>query len=202
MAEPSGSFETAGSFAGQGLAAGTRVATAIGWRAVETIQAGDAVLTFDNGMQTVRDVRRITFRSDPAQHGAHMQPVLVPVGALGNRVPMILLPEQGVLVESDAASDAMGDPFALVPAHTLAGYRGIHADHQPREITVITICFEKPQVIYAESGTLVYCPQAHLDLLDMVKPDYSIMSTKDAKFLVECMQYEDLTGPTGLGLAA
>ena len=36
-----------------GLVAGTRIATAMGWRAVEAIAVGDLVLTFDNGLQPV-----------------------------------------------------------------------------------------------------------------------------------------------------
>lgn len=199
LAEPSGSYDTAACFAGQGLVGGTCIATATGWRGVETIQAGDMVLTFDNGMQAVAAVRRTTFRTNPAQARPQTLPLVVPVGALSNRVPLVLLPEQGVMVESDAASDSMGDPFAVVPAHTLTGYRGIRADYEPRELTLVTVCFERPQVVYAEAGTLIYCPQAHVDLLNMVKQEYKLLPLHEARFLVECMQYEDET--TGVGVS-
>ncbi|MGC9420245.1 MAG: Hint domain-containing protein, partial [Rhodovulum sp.] len=41
-----------------GFAAGTEIATTLGWRTVETLQPGDRVLTFDHGSQPVRAVQR------------------------------------------------------------------------------------------------------------------------------------------------
>lgn len=43
------------------LLSGTRVATVMGWRAVEALAAGDVVLTFDSGLQKLTEVRRDTF---------------------------------------------------------------------------------------------------------------------------------------------
>ncbi|WP_241525652.1 Hint domain-containing protein [Pseudophaeobacter leonis] len=39
-----------------GLLAGTHVASNLGWRPVEALCAGDKVLTFDHGMQTIVEV--------------------------------------------------------------------------------------------------------------------------------------------------
>jgi hypothetical protein len=204
----SASQEAAAAFSGHGLIAGTKVASALGWRSVEAIGAGDKVLTFDNGMQTVTNVRRTTFRVNDSEANANALPVVVPVGALGNRVPLTLLPEQGVMVESDAASDANGDPFAIVPAAALSGYRNIAPTYQARDFEVVTLYFETPQVVYAEAGTLIYCPAAPVDLLNMIGTEaefYDVLSTQDAAMLVECMQYEDLTAayrPAGYSPAA
>ena len=38
-----------------GLLAGTRVATAMGWRRVDAISEGDQILTFDNGLIPIRE---------------------------------------------------------------------------------------------------------------------------------------------------
>ncbi|THH37099.1 hypothetical protein E4Z66_09195 [Aliishimia ponticola] len=194
VAEPSGAFETESRDAGHALVAGTRIATGLGWRPIETVRRGDQVLTFDNGLQRVADVRRTSFRAAPSNARGETTPVIIPAGALGNRVEMRLLPGQGVLVESDEASDAMGDPFALVPAHTLVGYRNICHDAQTRDLEVVTICFDKPQVIYAEAGTLIYCPQATVDLLDVARPTYELLDIPSAEEIVNSMILEDITG--------
>lgn len=41
-----------------GFAAGTQVATNLGWRDVKTLQKGDMVLTFDDGLQKITHIDR------------------------------------------------------------------------------------------------------------------------------------------------
>lgn len=196
MTERSGAMNGSSAFAGHGLITGTRVASNLGWRPVDALMAGDKVLTFDNGMQTVTEVRRTKLWVGATQVPAHMMPIVIPANVLGNRVDIRLLPEQGVMVESDAATDAQGDPFAVVAASGLEGYRGIYRETKAHELEIITLFFAAPQVIYAEGGLLVYCPQAHLALNDMLNTGaqpYDILDEAETAFLVECMQYEDQT---------
>ena len=40
-----------------GLVAGTNVASNLGWRAVDALSVGDMVLTFDNAMQPIVEIR-------------------------------------------------------------------------------------------------------------------------------------------------
>ena len=56
--EMSGAYDGGLTAATHGLMAGTRVASNLGWRAVEALAPGDLVLTFDNGMQPIAEVRR------------------------------------------------------------------------------------------------------------------------------------------------
>ncbi|WP_299375759.1 Hint domain-containing protein [uncultured Tateyamaria sp.] len=177
----------------RGHLAGTRVATAMGWRAVEALAAGDLVLTFDNGLQPLVEIRREVFwvadMMAPSAYGA----VVVPVGALGNSAELELLPDQGVLVESDAACDAHGDPFAVVPAKALTGFRGITRTAPRTQIEVITLIFDAAQVIYAEGGALLHCPPAIVTLGELGDQtrDYDVIRARDAEFLVACMEAED-----------
>ena len=178
-----------------GLLSGTRVATVMGWRVAEALAPGDMVLTFDNGLQELVDVRRETFWAGdmmcPTAYGA----VCVPAGAMGNAQDLELMPDQGVLIESDAACDAYGDPFAVIAAKTLVGYRGIRRAAPRTQIELITLVFASEQVIYAEGGALVHCPDLTLTLpgqrADMC--GYDVIPTRDASFLVECMILEDQT---------
>ncbi|WP_299622536.1 Hint domain-containing protein [uncultured Tateyamaria sp.] len=177
----------------RGLLSGTRIATAMGWRAVEALAPGDMVLTFDNGLRPLIEVRREVFWVADMMIPAAYASVYVPAGALGNSADLELLPDQGVLIESDAACDAQGDPFAVIPAKALDGFRGIRRTPPRTQIEVIVLVFADEQVIYAEGGALIHCPRAHLrlDQLGCETHSYELVPAREAAFLVECMMVED-----------
>lgn len=180
----------------RGLLAGTQVATAMGWRAVEALAPGDLVLTFDNGLRPLAEVRRDTFWVADMMVPAAYASVIVPAGALGNANELELLPDQGVLIESEAACDAYGDPFAVVAAKTLTGYRGISRAGPRTQVEVITLVFEDEQIIYADGGALVHCARGHMRLCDLEGrlDGYDVLPVRDAGFIVECMILEDQSG--------
>lgn len=200
------SVETSGAYDGglstmtHGLTAGTRVASNLGWRAIEALAVGDLVLTFDHGMREITEVRRASLWVDAPDTAPAMWPVIVPVGALGNRDELTLLADQGVLVESDAASDMYGDPFAVIPAHTLDGVRGITRAAPSQQVEMIAVYFADEQVIYAEGGALIHCP-ANLTTLDKfidAQPaTYDVLCVRDAAFLAECLVMEDAVLASG-----
>lgn len=176
-----------------GLIEGTHVASSLGWRPVETICAGDRVLTFDHGMQMVIDIQR-------EEHEHRLLPpycpVHVPAGALHNHRDLWLMPAQGMMVECDAVQDILGDPFAVIPAGTLDGFRGIRAVPTESVIQVTTLAFETDQAIYVEGGMLAYCPRPRSLLADdgaAAVPLYNILSCDEARAMVELMLSSDET---------
>ena len=200
------STETTGAFDGgrsqltHGLMAGTNVASNLGWRAIDALAVGDKVLTFDNGMKEITEIRRASMWLDAADTDEALWPVIVPAEVLGNRDELVLLGDQGVLVESDAVSDAHGDPFAVIPACALVGVRGIHRRQPQQHVELIAVHFEKEQIIYAEGGALLHCPRdmSTLDkFLDQPDSAYDVLSIKDAAFLAECLVVEDQITTTG-----
>ena len=180
----------------------TKVATLTGWRVIEGIVPGDKVLTFDEGFQTVRSVGRHivgTFgdREDPAHW-----PLFVPEGAMGNRADMMLLPDQAVTIESDLAERIYGDPFVMIPAKSLEGYRGIRRIAPPAEIAVFTLHFDDDQVVFANMGALFHCP-AQSDLMSTLLGGYEVMSLAQADLLVALMELDEQgLPPTPHALAA
>ncbi|MDD7969764.1 Hint domain-containing protein [Roseinatronobacter alkalisoli] len=137
-----------------GLLPGTLIGTASGWRGVETIQPGDLVLTFDNGMQRIEANHKVTIAqaSLPA-HKAFM--MVIPAGVLGNRKQITLLPCQEVIVESDLAEIDFGEPFVLIQALMLEGYGGIHRAPITGDVTVHMLTFASEQVIHCAGAALV-----------------------------------------------
>ncbi len=195
MIETSGAYDGTSAAKVSGLVAGTKVATPMGWRAVEGVIAGDKVLTFDQGMQTVVEVRRSALWRGERRCPPAFWPLEVPAGALGNRDVMWLLPQQAVVVESDAAEACLGDPFALMPANALSGLRGIAPVQPHREIEIITLHFADDQVVFANSGALFFCPAAVDLLVDVIEgpkeSPYHLLDIDDAKMLARYIAAED-----------
>lgn len=171
-----------------GLVAGTKVATKSGWAAVETIKAGQQVLTFDGGLQTVVAVTRHVLIANTNDVAAY--PMSVPSGALGNLEEMTILPHQPVLIESDLAEEMTGDPFALISASALEGVRGIIQIRPSSYVEVIELHFAQDEIVFANIGALFLC-RAKADLMsDMGASDYCVLPDELAHDLVDCLAME------------
>ena len=166
-----------------GLIGGTRVATPRGWCPVEILHPGDSVLTFDHGMQTVREIGRSTPWSGAVLFGPADWPLRVPAGALGNRSDLLLQPRQPVLLESDFAESRFGDPFAQVQAATLLGVRGIVRVPPSPRLEAFTLRFPGAEVIFASAGALCLCPAG--PRLDAEGELYSLLAEGPARLVVE-----------------
>ncbi|MFK7938837.1 MAG: Hint domain-containing protein [Roseovarius sp.] len=177
-----------------GLITGTRVATGLGWRKVEALGEGDMVLTFDAGLQRITKITREVIWNEARACPQRFWPLNVPAGALGNRDALTILPDQYVMVESDAGEDLFGDPFSLIPASALVGVNGIAAVPAQHGLEAIVLHFENDQVVFAETGVLYYCPSA-CGLLDRVVATHSTapyvaLTQEDADVLVMCIENE------------
>ena len=148
-----------------GLIAGTLVATELGWQRVEDLHTGDRVVTFDNGMQRLKSVRISTLWTSEHSAPRKTWPLEVPKGVLGNRTTMQILPEQTLLIESDVAEQMFGDPFTMVPAGALDGYKGIARVPPKREMIVVALEFDREEVVYANGTTLVHCANTRVNLV-------------------------------------
>lgn len=139
-----------------GLLSGTQISTLEGWRPVETIEPGDVVVTFDNALQKVTQVHRVTIDTERLPQDKRF--VLdVPATVLGNRADLTMLPAQEVLLETDLAESLYGDPFTLVPMHMLEGMRGISRRALDLPVPLFMLTFAQEQLVLAEGMTLALC---------------------------------------------
>ena len=159
------------------------------------IKAGDQVLTFDGGLQTVIEVRRQILFAAATSVPYAWRPLQVPIGALGNRTTMHILPGQNVLIESDIAEELYGDPFALIPAAALEGYKGITRADPTMRIEVATLHFAQDQIVYANIGALFMCPRAGDLMHDLfatpVPTPYKALSMSEANMVLSWLEVED-----------
>lgn len=139
-----------------GLAVGTMVQTPYGMQRIEALQPGDLVMTFDNGPQPIAAIHSTTIAgaSLPRHKAFVMQ---VPAEALGNNRPVRMLPNQEVLIESDIAEEVTGDPFVLIPAVLLGGYRRLETEALAKDFKVIMLTFQNEQILQVEGGLWVAC---------------------------------------------
>lgn len=141
---------------GLGIMAGTRVATAVGMRAVESLKVGDKVVTFENRLQPVEWIeRRVIWCGRNAEELAW--PLHVPSGALANRDEMYLMPAQAIVIDCELAEQVFGSPYLRVPATALIGRFGITRQRPQQALEVVRFGFAQPEVVFANSGAMFHC---------------------------------------------
>ncbi|WP_318843216.1 Hint domain-containing protein [Gemmobacter serpentinus] len=108
---------------------GTLIATPRGEIPVEQLQAGDRVITRDNGIQQIRWVGRKDLTWADLSLNPHLKPILIRQGSLGNGLPerdMMVSPNHRVLVANDRTALYFDEHEVLVAAKHLVAGRGIH----------------------------------------------------------------------------
>ena len=171
----------------EGIFADTPIATPVGWRPAGGMVAGSKVMTFDGGVQIVEQVQYAPYLSNHA----NLWPLLVPIGALGNKDELVLLPNQKVLLESDTAEDLFNDPFALIPAYVLDGWRGISRYRPQSGRAVVQIRFARSQIVYASRGVLLACAGDPMMEHSADLPDYVLCTPAQARDLMACIMAQD-----------
>ena len=109
---------------------GTLIATPRGEVPVESLQAGDKIITRDNGMQEVRWIGRRDLTWGDLAAAPHLKPILVRAGSLGHGLPdrdLMVSPNHRLLVANDRTALYFDEHEVLVAAKHLTAARGIHS---------------------------------------------------------------------------
>lgn len=169
-----------------GILVGTAIATSFGWRPVEAICCGDMVLTFDHGFRSVAGVCRVLLWDGRGTCPAALRPVRIDANVLDNTQDVVVLPEQGIMVESDAAVDHRGDPFAVLMPRSMEAYGFADCVEQSQPIEAIVLEFEDDEVVYGQSGLHFHIPAAG-DLFEETNPalQYKVLNTEETFEVLE-----------------
>ncbi len=133
---------------------GTRIATPKGERKVEELQVGDRVITRDNGIQEIRWVGARDMSGADLERAAHLKPVLIRQGALGNDLPerdMMVSPNHRVLVANDKTALYFEEREVLVAAKHLTGLDGVDIV-DVSHTTYIHIMFDQHEVVLSDGA--------------------------------------------------
>ncbi|WP_313348892.1 Hint domain-containing protein [Paracoccus sp. (in: a-proteobacteria)] len=124
--------------------AGTMVETPNGLVAIETLKAGDLVVTTD-GVKPLSWIGKRHLSIVDLAGNPKLLPVLIPAGSFGNGLPtedVRFSPQHRVVVRSAIAQRMFGAQEVLAPVKHLIGYNGIEIDGEAQEVTYIHLMFD------------------------------------------------------------
>ncbi len=133
---------------------GTLIATPRGEMRVEDLKIGDRVITRDNGIQDIRWVGARDMGGQELAEAAHLNPILIRQGALGNGLPerdMMVSPNHRVLVANDKTALYFEDREVLVAAKHLTGLEGIDRV-EVSNVTYIHFMFAQHEVVLSDGA--------------------------------------------------
>jgi hypothetical protein len=133
---------------------GTLIATPKGEVPVESLKAGDKVITRDNGIQEVRWAGSKVLSTSSMMVNPHMRPVMIRRGSLGNGLPerdMMVSPNHRVLVANDRTALYFDEHEVLVSAKHLVGGKGIFTA-ESMGTTYIHFMFDQHEVVLTDGA--------------------------------------------------
>lgn len=166
------------------FAAGTLILTPGGPRPVETLRAGDLVLTADRGPRPVRWAGSCTLEGRALARNPALRPVRIAAHALGPGLPardLVVSQQHRVLVRSRIAARLFGAAEILVAAKHLAGLEGISVIQDCDRVTYVHVMFDAHEIVMAEGAAteslyagpeaIRMLPEASLAELRLLFPD-------------------------------
>lgn len=126
--------------------AGTRIRTPLGERPIETLQAGDEVVTMDRGVRPVRWIGRRAVRGE-----GEFAPILIRKGTIGNRRDLRVSPQHRMLISGWRAELLFGESEVLVAAKHLVNGRSI-LPAPCGEVEYVHLMFDRHEVIFSEGA--------------------------------------------------
>ncbi len=133
---------------------GAMIATPRGEVPVETLRAGDRVITRDNGIQEIAWSGARTLTRRELSEGDGMKPILIKAGSLGRNLPerdMLVSPQHRVLVTGEQPQLYFEESEVLVAAKHLVGKTGVSIMDTMRT-TYIHFMFESHEVVLADGA--------------------------------------------------
>lgn len=135
------------------LAAGTLVETETGARRIETLVAGDLVLTMDNGLQPIRWIGHKTLTARDLARSPKQRPIRVKAGAFGAGLPhrdLMVSPQHRFLVSSPIVNRMCDANAVLIAAKHLLGLPGLSVVEDGQGVDYWHMLFDRHELILAE----------------------------------------------------
>lgn len=191
------------------FAGGTLIETAKGPRPVQTLRAGDMILTHDRGLCPLRWIGGMDLSAADLARTPRLSPIRIRRGALAPDMPcrdLVVSPQHRILLRSAIVGRMFDAPEVLVAARHLTACPGIDTTNPPEGVSYWHLLFDRHEIVRADgvwSESLFTGPQALLALDDsarrqivalfprIARPDHAPMparpfpSGREARKLVE-----------------
>ncbi|WP_176804950.1 Hint domain-containing protein [Paracoccus isoporae] len=161
--------------------AGTLIDTARGPRPVETLRAGDLVVTRDRGVRPLCWAGRRMLSAQHLRLAPHLRPVRIRAGALGPGLPardLFVSPQHRVLLRSALAARHCGAAEVLVAALHLCSLRGVRQHDPPDGVAYHHLLFDRHEIVRSNgcwSESLYTGPQAMLSLSPQARQEIAAL---------------------------
>lgn len=133
---------------------GTMILTPTGEVAIETLKAGDRVVTRDHGAQAIRWIGSTDLAPVMMDLNRNLRPILVKKGALGTDLPsqdLRISRQHRILVRDWRAEMLFGsEGGVLVPAFTLCNDSTIIEERPTDTVTYVHMAFDNHEIVYAD----------------------------------------------------
>lgn len=126
---------------------GTMILTPDGEVPVESLQAGDLVMTHDDGPQPLRWIGQ---RTVPAIDS--FAPVHIKAGTFGEHRDLLVSPQHRVLIRDSLAELLFGESEVLIAAKDLLNDNSVRIQ-EGGDVTYVHLLFDRHQVIFSEGLT-------------------------------------------------
>ncbi len=127
--------------------AGSMVDTPSGQRRIETLSAGDMVLTRDNGPQPVRWLGRSKMTAETLRQHPHLRPIRIGAGTFGAHASLLVSPHHRMLVNDWRAETLFGEAEVLVAARELVNDSTVTVAHDIAEVDYIHLLFDRHELV-------------------------------------------------------
>ncbi len=152
---------------------GTLIKTKQGEIAIEDLEAGDRILTVDNGYQPLRLALSRTIDRVELQANPKLFPITIEAGAMGPNLPvqdLTVSRQHRMCVCSKVSHRMLGDYETLVSAINLSDLPGVKIDDTLQSVEYFHLIFDEHQIIYA-NGALTESFYVGKNALDAVSKD-------------------------------
>jgi len=132
---------------------GTMILTENGPRLIETLTAGDRIVTRDNGVQTLRWSGLSHVSAGQLSAAPHLAPVLIKADSFGPGLPardMHVSPNHRFLIEGWRAQTLFGESELLVRAQAMRNDRTIITDRTAKSVDYIHLMFDRHEIVTAD----------------------------------------------------
>lgn len=136
------------------FAAGTKIRTARGEVAIESLRVGDLILSRDRGLVPLRWIGARRLGAQYLRHSPQVWPVRVAAGALGNGHPardLTVSPEHRVVLGGPVVQLCFGAHEVLAAARDLVGQPGITCE-KPESVTYFHLLFDAHEIIESDGA--------------------------------------------------
>ncbi|QHQ34677.1 Hint domain-containing protein [Algicella marina] len=128
----------------------TLIATPSGVRPIQSLLAGDLVLTRDNGAQALRWKGATRMSAGQLAQAPHLRPVRIRAGSLGPNLPerdLVVSPDHRILLQGPRPQMLFGTSEVLATAASLIDDRNFLREPEGQPVEYVHLAFETHEIV-------------------------------------------------------